>query len=749
MSKHTPLFSSFASVLLDVAIDKPLDYGIPLDLEKQIQRGSFVQVPLRGQARKGVVLEVKQESAFKRCLPVSSLLFDTPLLTSDLFELALWMARYYSTPLRKVLKVLLPPSIRNNQQAKKQLFVKLVKSRPETAKICAELQRKFPAQAKILEGLLSTTKGLLLSELLEKTESSKSPVETLSKKGLLELQTITIDRSPFENQEHLKTKPKTLNSEQEESLKKIIEGIETNSFKPFLLFGITGSGKTEVYLQAIAHALSKGKATILLVPEIALTTQTISRFRCRFGENIAILHHRLSQGERRDQWEKIRLGKCSIVIGPRSAIFSPLPNLGLIIVDEEHEQSYKQQDDMPCYHARDISMMRGLLNKCSVILGSATPSIESFNNVKNSKYQLLTLKQRADNASCPTVSIVDMRAEKEKSPHGYLFSSSLLNGIEKRIEQGEQIILFLNRRGYNTSSLCQDCGKTVSCPHCDSSLSFHKHDSILICHLCQFTITPPPKTCPNCKGESQLKYQGTGTQKVENTLKAIFPGVRTIRMDADTTRHKGSHDQLIRSFKSGKADILIGTQMIAKGLHFPEVTLVGVLNSDSSLNIPDFRSTEYTFQLLVQVAGRSGRGALSGEVLIQTYTPQHPIIELAAKQNYEAFFEEEVGNRELFDYPPYSKIVRFLMRGPCPKLVYHHIQQLRQVLIGSLCSKYEIQPVIECGYAKIKDQHRFQFLVKGPTTSLVTRHTQDFQINHSLPSSLRLFVDPDPTTTYF
>ena len=405
---------------------------------------------------------------------------------------------------------------------------------------------------------------------------------------------------------------------------------------------------------------------IMLVPEISLTTQTIERFRSRFQKKIAVLHHRLSPGERFDQWHSIRKGESSIVIGARSAIFSPIQNLGLIIIDEEHEQTYKQTDTSPCYNARDVAVMRGKLCNIPVVLGSATPSIESFFNTQQKKYVLSKLTDRIEKC-LPTVTIIDMKKELEKGHT--IFSDLLLSEIKNRHKKGEQSILFLNRRGYNTSLLCKKCGNVISCPNCDISLSYHKSINTLSCHLCNHSL-PPPNHCPSCHSET-IKYTGIGTEQVENTLHAIMPEIRTIRMDGDTTKHKGSHDRLFRHFRTGKADVLIGTQMISKGLHFPAVTLVGILNSDASLNLPDFRASEQTFQIITQVSGRSGRGPLPGNVIIQSFMTDNHTIQTSAKQDFELFYNTEIQSRQFFQYPPYVRMVKITFTGPCSKKPKH------------------------------------------------------------------------------
>ena len=720
----------YAAVYVDVALNKPLDYAISPSLAPPVQEGSRVKIVLQKRLCTGTVVELKNNTDSKKTEPIQEVFPDS--IPPDLLKLGLWIARYYCAPFFKVVKLLLPPPIRKGMEAKKQLFVTSLLSRPRLAEVCAQ---ERGAQAKILEVLLQNPQGILLTELLEKAETSQSPVTSLVKSEIISLSPLAIDRSLSEH-DFFPTKHKHLNEEQKLALEKILKNFP--SFKTHLLFGVTGSGKTEVYLQAIDAALKQGKSALFLVPEIALTSQTIERLRGRFQEKVAILHHRLSQGQRRDTWQKIRDGSVSLVVGPRSALFSPMKNLGLIIVDEEHDSAYKQTDDTPCYHGRDVAVMRGKMSGAAVILGTATPSLESYANALAGKYQLSTLKIRADSAHLPTLKIVDMRPEFEK---GYsLFSEQLLDALKKRFELGEQSILFLNRRGFNTSAVCEACGDPLNCPHCSMSLTFHKGNNLLSCHLCNFEQPPPPQ-CPACQVEGAFKFKGAGTEQVERALHAIFPQVRTLRLDADTTRHKGSHDQLFKQFRAGKADVLIGTQMIAKGLHFPSVTLVGVLNADAGLHVPDFRAAEQVFQLITQVSGRAGRSSLAGEVILQTKLPHHPTLHL----DYPAFSKEELEVRKQFGFPPFCHLVKLLFSGKDASQTEQVAQEIRSMLIEKLPSHFELHPVIPCGYAKIKDNFRFQCLIKGPTTQPVTHILKPLRRH----PHVHLLIDVDPLTTYF
>ncbi|HSX12355.1 MAG TPA: primosomal protein N', partial [Rhabdochlamydiaceae bacterium] len=710
-----------------------------------LRPGMRVEIPVRNRLCPGIVVQIKKQSDFSHLKPIHTLLGEA--ISSDLLKIALWMEQYYGAPLRKVLKTILPPSLREKIAPKTVIFVKPLVSLNKMRALCEELRTKSPAQATILEILLKAKKGLFLSQLLEETKSSRSPIQTLEKKGILECRPMPVDRSPLKNQEYFPTKPKLLSEEQAEAFKTVVGSLERHEFKVHLLHGVTGSGKTEIYLQSIEHALKQGKGVIFLVPEIALTSQTIERLRGRFEGAIAILHHRLSQGERSDEWNRIQKGEAKIVVGARSAIFSPVQNLGLLIIDEEHDNCYKQSDESPRYHARSVAIMRAKFCHAAVVLGTATPSLESYYNALTGKFQLSRLKIRADAAQLPDISIIDMRQEFEKNRGFTLFSEKLIDGLKARLKVGEQSLLFLNRRGYHTSSLCPHCSYTLKCPHCEIALTYHLGEKILSCHLCDYRIMPP-RSCPKCHFEGGLKYKGAGTEMVEKALHALFPEVRTLRLDADTTRHKGSHEQLFKQFRAGKADVLIGTQMIAKGLHFPALTLVGVLAIDGALNIPDFRATEQVFQLLTQVAGRAGRGAVKGEVLIQTHLPEHEIISLAAKGDFDRFYAQEIEVRKCFDYPPFTHLVKLVFSSPHLQRLQQTARAFREQLIAKLPASFEIQPLVACGHAKIKDQYRFQFIIKGKNSIPIVKAFKELKESFT-DKEIKIILDVDPASTFF
>ena len=739
---------SIANILLDQALETPLDYAIPNALKGSIEKGMRVLVPLRKRLCRGTILELKEESPIENLYPIHSLASDSPLVPEDLFKLAIWISEYYCTPLARVMRLILAKSVRDDMGHKQQLFVKLIASKKEVISIIDQLRIKKPSQAKVLDLLLEHPRGLFLSEIAEKAAISKSPVDTLAKKGVILCQAISVDRSPLLDQEYFLTKPKILSEEQGRAFEKISASLKTKEFSAHLLYGVTGSGKTEIYLQAIDLCFSLKKSALFLVPEIALTAQTVERLKSRFTGKIAILHHRLSHGERYDLWHQVRKGAISLVVGPRSALFSPLVNLGLIIVDEEHDGSYKQSDEMPCYNARDLALVRAKICQCTAVLGSATPSLESYYNAEQGKYQLSTLYLRPNDQKLADVTIVDMRAEYAKKRYT-LFSDVLLEKIKDRTEKGEQSLLFLNRRGYHAFQLCLKCSSIVECPHCDVGLTYHLGSNLLSCHLCNFQLSPPPRFCAHCGSQDTMQFKGAGTEQVEKALRSIFPTMRTLRIDADTTRHKGSIDLLFKQFRSGKADVLIGTQMVAKGLHFPSVTLVGIINADSALHIPDFRAQESVFQILTQVAGRAGRGELGGEVVIQTALPHHSTIQLAATQNFASFYRQEIEVRKLFAYPPFTHLAKLIFEGEGREETYSAAKKIREILIAQLPENFQILALVPCGHEKIQNRYRFQFLIKGERISILSKILQKISWKALLGRKTRLLIDIDPFSTYF
>lgn len=722
----------YVTVFLDQSLQKPLDYAVPKDMAVQI--GMRVEVPLRGQTVKGTIASIKEHSSFAEVRSIIRVLSMHSELSDTQWKLAEWMSHYYATSMQKVLKCFIPPNIRKDVKEKLQKFLTLTKTHTETLEECSQLRLKHPKQADVLELLLQSPKGVFFSQIKEQV--SASALQTLIQKKWIQEQNLTV--GDILEEEFFPTVAKTLNSEQQEALLSISAAIERSLFSAHLIYGITGSGKTEVYLQAIAKALELGKSAMLLVPEVALTSQTIERFKARFPHKIAILHHKRSMGERTTAWEELRSGKIQIVIGARSAIFCPIQNLGLIIIDEEHDSSYKQSDEMPCYQGRDVAVMRAHFEKCCVVLGSATPSVESSYNASAGKYHLHVLKERATKATLPKVHVIDMKTAMDRNGGFTHFSSELLNAMKDRLEKGEQTLLLLNKRGYHRMQLCKCCRSIVKCPHCDLSLTFHREANLLKCHFCNYGL-PPLRDCPQCH-KPELEFKGFGTEHVERSLHAVLPGIRTLRMDRDTIQKKHDHEEIFKQFRAHKADVLIGTQMIAKGFHFPSVTLVGILNIDASLTIPDFRSPEHVFQLLIQVAGRAGRAEIPGEVYLQTFMPDHPIIKKAQTHDYDAFYHDEIEERKSFNYPPFCHLAKLTFSDTDSEIAKKNAEMIYAHLKKELPSSAEIFPVVPAGHPKIKDLYRFQILIKTPKIG---------NIANTLKSIQGIKIDTDPHSTFF
>ncbi len=582
----------YARVIIDRAIHRELDYAVPETLADRLDVGSRVRVPFRDKSALATIVALLEESDAQGIRPIEAAVGDKPVLSKALLELARWMSAYYCCPIETVMRSLLPQVIRRAEVGwKKQLFVSA--ARETTADEMEKLRRRAPRQAELLEAIAELTEPVPAAKLLRKKSLDNQTLRALVKRGFVRVAEQAVQRDPHADEEFIATANLDLNAEQRTALGTVEEALATpETARPILLHGVTGSGKTEIYLQAIKIAIARGHNAIVLVPEISLTPQTVEGFKSRFAEiqdGVAVLHSHLSEGERHDEWHKIHSGRARIVIGARSAVFAPLENLGLIVVDEEHETSYKQEE-APRYHARDVAVVRSKIEKCAVLLGSATPSLESYFNATREKYRLATLTKRVDECQMPLIRIVDLRQERRKHKGLTILAEKLRDAIAARLEKREQTILFLNRRGFSTSLLCGNCGEARDCPNCSVALTFHRGVARLSCHLCGHTAAVPKK-CPAC-GQDALIYSGFGTEKVESTVAHLFPAAVVRRMDADSMTRKDAYRETLRAFRAGKIDILVGTQMIAKGLHFPNVTLVGIINADLALHLPDFRAGE-------------------------------------------------------------------------------------------------------------------------------------------------------------
>ncbi len=638
--------------------------------------------------------------------------------------------------------------LRSNVQSKARTqtisVVSLAKPVSEIEEQIPKLESRAPKQAEMLRILLDCDdETLTTTELTKRANTSLTGLQSLEGKGFVHLESVQIVRNPMSLDPVAATQPLTLNPDQATALRAIQGTIESDRRELFLLHGVTGSGKTEVYMQAMASVLGRGKQVIVLVPEISLTPQTVSRFVGRFGARVSVLHSNLSDGERYDQWQQIKSGAADIVVGPRSAIFAPFPNLGLIVIDEEHETSYKQDTAHPFYHARDVAVKRSELANCPLILGSATPSLESFYHAEQGQYSPLTLPSRVSNIEMPPVEIVDMREELKRG-NRTIFSRVLRETIEERLSKGQQVILFLNRRGFSTHVFCRTCGYVERCDNCSISLTFHFHTKRMECRHCGYE-RPTPQVCPEC-GSVYIRYFGLGTEQVEQEVVKAFPKARVKRMDADSTTRKDAHQQILDVFKRGEIDILVGTQMIAKGLDFPNVTLVGVISADTALNLPDFRAGERAFNLLTQVAGRSGRSEAGGNVIVQTYMPEHYSIQAAQGHDYLRFYREEIGYREALLYPPLSHAATILLRGEVEAEVIQIANHLLDQLDTFKTDRFptvEIRGPVPAPLAKIRNKFRWHFLLRSENVEEL-RELIQCAVTETAPANIDLIVDIDP-----
>ncbi len=755
-----------ARVSLEIALRKEFDYLIPPDLAGAVDVGSRVQVPFGPRKVFGCVTALAGASAHAKLKPILKVIGAQTLVTPKILKLARWIAEYYCCAPEIALKSVLPEVVRKEQAGwRERLFVRALPFAGDLPKL--------PKRQQEVWNIIEERRELPLTELLELAGTTAATARRLEDRGLVSIAPQISERDPYAREHILPSRPLPLNPAQANALEKIIAAMdervpcsvfrdkagtsENNSRNTqhatrntFLLHGVTGSGKTEVYLQAIAHALERGHGAIVLVPEISLTPQTVERFKARFSCGplqtlVAVLHSHLSAGERHDEWHKIRQGRARIVIGARSAIFAPLDPLALVIVDEEHEHTYKQEE-APRYHARDVAVVRAQMEGAVVVLGSATPSLESYYNCRKGKYTLLELPERVDNQKMPHVRVVDMRQAARGSKGVPIFSPQLKEAITQRLERGEQTILFLNRRGYSSSLLCPLCGFFAQCPNCSVSLTYHRIEQKLCCHICGHNA-PVPTVCPNDKCRNPgIRYAGLGTQKVEETLGKLFPNARIKRMDSDAMKRKEDYRRILGDFRTGRTDILVGTQMIAKGLHFPNVTLVGIIYADLALHQPDFRAGERTFQLLTQVAGRAGRGDVEGEVVVQAFTPFHPAIQYARRHDFAGFYEQELEFREQLKYPPFSRIALLTLKGRNEEKVKFSADHLRREMEKAVT---DFKDLILAGPApapllRAEAHYRYQIMLRAQRMSLLSQRLAKLIQSLALPEDVALSVDIDP-----
>lgn len=792
----------FVVVALPLPISKNFIYSVPEELTDVIRLGVPVFVPFGRRNLTGYIIGFT-DNAPEGVRSVKEIVTPEPLFSSELLGLFTWIANYYLTSIGLIIKVSVPPrtTIREKiivyakegilegfkendaafviyEELKKRalsknyikrkfkhsmdgyklllkkglIYEEVVKTRPvkrggkEGVQLTSpfdddryrELKKSAPKQAEVYKSVSLLPEGLPKSEIYKKFGNTYSVLKALSRKNL-----ITFFEIPFSQKipyipKRGGKKPK-LTQPQEKAMIKIRDAVEDERYETFLVFGITGSGKTEVYLRTVETLLKRGKGAIVLVPEISLTAQTIEVFKSRFGETVVVYHSRLAEKERVEVWKGIKVGKYRVVIGARFAIFAPVKNLGAIIVDEEHETTYKQKGKEPLYSARDAAVVRARLEKCICILGSATPSVESYYNGRNGKYTFISLPERIDERELPPVEIVDMRKEKD-----FLLSHSLIEKMRERVKKNEQTILFINRRGFSNYLLCRDCGFSPRCPFCDLTLTYHRKEGLLKCHYCNYE-EPAPRLCPECNG-SRFFYAGMGTERIEQYLAEKFPELKVMRMDFDTMRKKWAHLESFFRFRKGEANLLLGTQMVAKGFDLPMVTLVGVISGDTVLNFPDFRAQERTFQLLTQVAGRTGRGILGGEVVIQTYSPKHYAIKEAQFHNYEGFYKKELPIRKELNYPPFSRLTRIILSSSEKKIVETSSRQLVQMIekiIRKKRLKIEVLGPAPCPLSRLKGKYRYHILLKCKKPFLVQQILLPLK-NEYNPRNLHILYDIDP-----
>ena len=730
----------YAEVIINseaLEIDRPFTYKVPEEFNNEIKIGQIVKVPF-GKGNKtseGFILNLKNDDNIKfKTKNIAAILVKDPVIDEDDINLIEFLREKTLCKYIDAFRLLIPVGIMKGAKAKKKKVIVLKNEDLSNIK-------NPDGYKKIVEFFKTNSGKYTKSELINDHSISQYKLNKLIENEVLSIEEESVFR--YNDRVYNKDSAKTLTIEQENIIREYINSDD----KMFLLKGVTGSGKTEVYMKLVERVLLEGKSAIILVPEIALTPQMIERFKGRFGVNVALFHSKLSDGERFDEWFRVKEGKAKVIVGARSAIFLPAKNLGLIIIDEEHENTYKSEQN-PKYQTKEVAEYLSELKGCKVILGSATPSIETYYRALTGEMKLLELNSRVDNKPMPPMKVIDMRNEL-KGGNKSLFSRELFIAIQERLKRKEQIILFLNRRGFSTFVSCRSCGYVFKCDECDISMTYHKN-GLLICHYCGKTKREP-RECPKCHSK-YVKFFGAGTQRVEEEVKKYFNNAGILRMDVDTTRDKHSYERIYNTFKNGEADILIGTQMVSKGLDFKNVTLVGILAADMSINIPDYRAAERTFQIITQVAGRAGRGDKQGEVLIQTYTPQHYSLQYAVNYDYEGFYEKEFTVRAMMKYPPFGKLL--LINGTSKKEellknFMHKITMMIKPLVES-CLDIEILGPIPCMISKVKENYRWQIVIKGEFDSYFSKNIKEilYDENKNVYNDIRISMDIDPNNLF-
>ncbi len=739
---------STAGLFADVVFDRPLDhaftYAVGETLRPTIAVGKRVQVPFgRGdRAAVGYCVRLSETAPARAVKEVMAVLDEDALLTDNLLRLTRWMADYYLCGWGQVLHAVVPAGARDQAGMRSSTFVEAI---PE-AELPSPLPATPPKQKAVLDHLRQVGKAIEVRKLQAQTGAGSGPIKALLDKGLARRVVKKVDRFKVAA-ETAPTGPLELNADQLRAWAVLGPAVQQGGFRPFLLHGVTGSGKTEVYLRAIEEVVRQGKEALVLVPEISLTPQTVARFAGRFGE-VAVLHSHMADTERGGQWRRVAQGQAKVIVGARSAVFAPARNLGLIVVDEEHEQTFKQETT-PRYHGRDVAVMRARLEDVPILLGSATPSLESWHNAQRGQYGLLTLPQRVLELPMPPVHLIDLRHQGHARGRPSALSEPLVHAMRQALADGGQVILLLNRRGFATHVHCPSCGQVESCRFCDLALTYHKERDVMLCHYCGYE-QEPQQNCPLC-GTSALRYQGLGAEKLEVEVRERFPSHEVARMDSDTMRARGSHARTLAAFRKGQVHVLMGTQMIAKGLDFPNVTLVGVVNADMALHFPDFRSAERTFQLLSQVAGRAGRGPKGGKVLVQTYNPEHPCIALAARHDYAQFVTGEMGHRRAHNYPPFQRLARVIVRAKEQPAGAEFSERMAGAFNAALRKMAAEGPVevrllgpAEAPVFRLKGHFRYHFQLQSPSPGTLHQLLRLVVPALNPPAGVEFTLDVDP-----
>jgi primosomal protein N' (replication factor Y) (superfamily II helicase) len=762
------------SVLYEVAVDAPLaktlTYSQPVGRVEPLPAGCCVRVSLGNRRAIGYILGVAQpqseDAPSFSVKPIGEVLSETPFFPESLIPFYRWVGRYYHHPIGEVLRTALPlaPTSRRSQHVKiKQRetlspspslrFVLEAKEEDDREKILAAVEEKWKGSLKKAERKVLS----LVLDLYQQGNSQPVPRSVVNRhypgagprlNRLVELEILVtvqerVYRDPFGEPPTFHPMPVQLTNEQQQVLAVLLPAIRTPSFAPFLLFGVTGCGKTEVYLRAVQHAIDAGKTALVLVPEIALATQLEAHFYSRFGTQLAVLHSGLGDGERYDQWQAVLDRTAKVVLGARSAVFAPLERLGIVIVDEEHEPAYKQEEGLR-YNGRDLAVLRAQMTGCPVLLGSATPSVVSYHHCIQGKYTLLTMRNRVARQPLPAVEIVDLATVKRSRPD-LVFSDQLITALGDTLEQGKQSLLFVNRRGFSSFMLCRDCGAILQCKHCQVSLTLHRSQQTLLCHYCGYR-QHPSTLCPSC-GSTRMAGLGIGSERIEEEVRQLFPEARVARLDSDTTANRKRYLAVLKAVRAGQIDILIGTQMIAKGLHFPDITLVGVVWADSGLGMPDYKAAERTYSLLAQVTGRAGRGDMPGRVIIQTYQPRHYCIDLAQHHDYSSFFDREIATRQPLGYPPYSRLVNIRFSGLNEK----RVEEAARKVADFFRQRHSANRLILLGpspspLAKLKDRIRWQLLLKSPYSAVLHKACDTLLAEKAMlcPHGITMSFDIDP-----